>query len=84
MLDANMNLKIIDFGLSTILKKSELLQNACGSPSFAAPEMLLGQKFDGFACDVWASGVLLFSMICGFLPFDDEQVDRLYKKIVRG
>ncbi|KAH0574496.1 Kinase, CAMK CAMKL [Spironucleus salmonicida] len=84
LLDINHNCKVIDFGLSTVLQQSQSLDTACGSPSYAAPEMLTGKKYDGFKTDVWASGIVLFAMICGHLPFDDDQVDRLYKKIIVG
>jgi 5'-AMP-activated protein kinase catalytic alpha subunit len=70
LLDANKNIKIADFGLSNTYKKGELLKTACGSPCYAAPEMIAGKKYEGVNVDIWSSGVVLFAMICGYLPFE--------------
>lgn len=78
------NVKIIDFGLSNILAADYKLKTQCGSPSYASPEMLLGKKYDGPAIDVWALGIILFAMVCGYLPFDDDEQPLLYKKIIKG
>ena len=80
----NLNIKIVDFGLSNIYKDDELLQSKCGSLCFAAPEMISGKKYNGLNADIWSSGVILFSMICGFLPFQEEDSQLLYQKIVKG
>ena len=45
----------------------------CGSPSYASPEIIKGEIYDGFKIDVWASGIILFAMLCGYLPFDDDE-----------
>ena len=79
-----MQIKIIDFGLSNVLEKDYKLKTACGSPSYASPEMLSQKKYDGPAVDVWSCGVILFAMICGYLPFDDDDLQKLYKKIISG
>lgn len=78
------NVKVIDFGLSNILQADYKFKTQCGSPSYASPEMLLGKKYDGPAIDVWALGIILFAMVCGYLPFDDEETTKLYKKIIKG
>ena len=77
-------LKIIDFGLSNYFKKDqlELLETPCGSPCYASPEMLSGQSYNGFKIDIWASGIILFAMLCGFLPFDHKDNDKLFMKIL--
>ena len=77
-------LKIIDFGLSNYFnpQKDELLETPCGSPCYASPEMLSGNDYDGFKIDIWATGIILFAMLCGFLPFDDKDNDVLYEKIM--
>ena len=77
-------LKIIDFGLSNYFKKDqiELLETPCGSPCYASPEMLSGVNYDGFKIDIWASGIILFAMLCGFLPFDDKDNNILFQKIL--
>jgi 5'-AMP-activated protein kinase catalytic alpha subunit len=77
-------IKIVDFGLSNIYKKGELLKTPCGSPCYAAPEMILGNRYNGLFVDIWSSGIILFSMVFGFLPFDEPCQDILYKKITKG
>lgn len=78
-------LKLIDFGLSNTWGKSGKLSTACGSPSYAAPEMILGETdYYGSRVDIWSCGVILYVMVCGFLPFEDNNVDKLYKKIIEG
>ena len=80
------NLKIIDFGLSNTYgdKPNEMLSTACGSPCYAAPEMLSGKIYKGGGVDIWSVGVVLFSMICGYLPFHEETNKEMYKKIIEG
>ena len=77
-------LKIIDFGLSNYFKQTqkELLETPCGSPCYASPEMLSGKNYDGFKIDIWATGIILFAMLCGFLPFDHKDNDKLFLKIL--
>ncbi|CAD8051193.1 unnamed protein product [Paramecium sonneborni] len=84
LLDNNKNLKIVDFGLSNTYKSEELLKTACGSPCYAAPEMIEGQKYQGVKVDLWSSGVILFACLCGYLPFEDQNTSALYKKILSG
>lgn len=60
----------------------EQLKTACGSPCYAAPEMIAGKKYDGLQVDLWSAGVILFAMICGILPFEDPNTSALYKKIL--
>ena len=84
LLDSNKNIKICDFNLSNFYNKNELLKTQCGSPCYAAPEMIKGKKYKGIKIDIWSSGIILFVMLCGFLPFNDEKNDILYKKIVKG
>ena len=77
-------LKIIDFGLSNYFKSNqiELLETPCGSPCYASPEMLSGENYDGFKIDIWATGIILFAMLCGYLPFDHKDNDKLFLKIL--
>ena len=79
-----MNIKIIDFGLSNTFLEGELLKTACGSPCYAAPEMIAGKKYKPVHVDVWSCGVILYAMICGYLPFEDNDTAKLYKKIMDG
>ena len=84
LLDAKKNIKIADFGLSNLYNKNQLLLTACGSPCYAAPEMINGKAYKGVLVDIWSSGIILFAMICGYLPFEDNNNDVLYKKITDG
>ena len=84
LLDSKKNIKIVDFGLSNLYKDNGLLSTACGSPCYAAPEMIAGKKYRGLEVDIWSSGVILFALICGYLPFDDDDTTVLYSKIMKG
>ena len=79
-------LKIADFGLSNIFsqKNNFMLSSPCGSPCYAAPEMLSGNKYQAPQIDIWSCGITLYAMLCGFLPFDDDNNDILYNKICEG
>ena len=75
-------LKIIDFGLSNYFyDKNDLLSTPCGSPCYASPEMVSGKKYNGFKVDIWSTGIILYAMLCGFLPFEDKNNEILFKKI---
>ena len=84
IIDKKLNLKIVDFGLSNMYKHNELLSTACGSPSYAAPEMLCGKKYNGLTVDIWSCGIILYAMLCGCVPFEDKNNEKLYKKILDG
>ena len=76
-------LKIIDFGLSNYFKEGQntLLYTPCGSPCYASPEMVTGNNYDGVMIDIWSTGIILFAMLCGYLPFEDKNNEKLFKKI---
>ena len=76
-------LKIIDFGLSNYFINDELLFTPCGSPSYTPPEMIKGYKYNGYAVDIWSSGIILYGMLCGYLPFEERDNKALFKKIVK-
>ena len=94
------NIKIIDFGLSNLYYTDlsiindeqnsyeaegvELLETPCGSPGYAPPEMVLGYCYNGLLTDIWSSGIILFAMLCGSFPFDDDSEQVLYSKIIKG
>jgi serine/threonine protein kinase len=88
LLDGDRNIRIVDFGLSTRCSPGQVLKHACGSPCYAAPEMLTraGQTsgYVGHPVDIWSTGVTLFAMVCGFLPFEHANTSSLYKKIIAG
>ena len=83
LLDENKVLKIIDFGLSNFYNGT-YLSTPCGSPCYASPEMVSGKSYNGFYIDVWSTGIILFAMMCGYLPFEDPDNDILFKKILAG
>ena len=72
-------LKIIDFGLSHEYDGNILLKTKCGSPSFAAPEIIKGKDFVGFKIDIWCCEIILYAMVCGYLPFEGETNKELFK-----
>ncbi|CAE7423159.1 KIN10 [Symbiodinium sp. CCMP2456] len=82
LLDEHNNIKIVDFGLSNVFRQGQLLKTACGSPCYAAPEMIAGHSYVPHLCDLWSCGVILFAMVCGYLPFEDQNTSALYKKIL--
>ena len=81
LLDDNNVVKIADFGLSNLMKDGKLLKTNCGSLNYAAPEIIGRKSYEGTTVDIWSCGVILFTMLVGALPFDDEIVSLLYKKI---
>ncbi|KAM9782767.1 uncharacterized protein ACB057_015039 [Neosynchiropus ocellatus] len=89
LLDEQNNIKIVDFGLSNTLKPDslslELLTTQCGSPAYAAPELLAHKKY-GPKVDVWSIGVSMFAMLTGTLPFTVEpfNIKQLHQKMVNG
>lgn len=84
LLDHNLNVKIADFGLSNIMRDGDFLKTSCGSPNYAAPEVISGKLYAGPEIDIWSCGVILFVMLCGRLPFDDDHIPMLFKKINSG
>ncbi|KAL5149994.1 SNF1-related protein kinase catalytic subunit alpha KIN10 [Glycine soja] len=81
LLDSKFNIKIADFGLSNIMRDGHFLKTSCGSPNYAAPEVISGKLYAGPEVDVWSCGVILYALLCGTLPFDDENIPNLFKKI---
>ncbi|KAK9012589.1 hypothetical protein V6N11_040634 [Hibiscus sabdariffa] len=81
LLDSKCNVKIADFGLSNIMRDGHFLKTSCGSPNYAAPEVIFGKLYAGPEVDVWSCGVILYALLCGTLPFDDENIPNLFKKI---
>ncbi|KAK3309159.1 kinase-like domain-containing protein [Chaetomium strumarium] len=84
LLDDNLNVKIADFGLSNIMTDGNFLKTSCGSPNYAAPEVIGGKLYAGPEVDVWSCGVILYVLLVGRLPFDHEHIPTLFAKIARG
>ncbi|CAF1043985.1 unnamed protein product [Didymodactylos carnosus] len=84
LLDDASHVKIADFGLSNMMKDGELLKTSCGSPNYAAPEVVSGELYAGPEVDIWSCGVILYALLTGTLPFDDDNVQLLFKKIRSG
>jgi serine/threonine protein kinase len=78
-----MNIKIGDFGLSCLAGDGKSLKTSCGSPNYAAPELLSGERYDGCSADMWSTGVILFASLMGTLPFDSACMATLFEKIRR-
>ncbi|XP_050572509.1 maternal embryonic leucine zipper kinase-like [Cygnus atratus] len=86
LIDEEHNLKLIDFGLCAKPKGGldYHLNTCCGSPAYAAPELIQGKAYIGSEADIWSMGVLLYALLCGFLPFDDDNVMAVYRRIMQG
>ena len=83
LLDINNNIKISDFGLSTFNERCSYLQTPCGTPSYAPPEMLRGERYKGTSSDVWSCGIILYAMLCGSLPFAESKEEIICQKILQ-
>ncbi|KAE8659663.1 CBL-interacting protein kinase 19 [Hibiscus syriacus] len=87
LLDENGNLKISDFGLSTVsdqIRQDGLFHTFCGTPAYVAPEVLGRKGYDAAKVDIWSCGVILFVLMAGYLPFHDHNIMAMYKKICKG
>ncbi|URE42083.1 cbl-interacting protein kinase [Musa troglodytarum] len=87
LLDEHGDLKVSDFGLSALpeqLCHDGLLHTQCGTPAYVAPEILRCRGYDGAKADLWSCGVILFVLLAGFLPFQDESLTRMYRKVFKA
>ena len=84
LLTKDSEIKIIDFGLSNYYNGEKDLETPCGSPCYASPEMVSGNKYNGFNIDIWATGIILFAMVCGYLPFENPDNDKLFEQILKA
>lgn len=84
LLDKDMNLKITDFGLGNTYSRRGRLKTPCGSPCYAAPEMIAGKKYEPLKIDIWSAGITLYVMLSGSFPFSDPTVSGLYQKILKS
>ena len=81
LLDGDNNVKLADFGLSNIMKDGIFLYSSCGSPNYAAPELISGKYYNGASIDIWSCGVILYTLLTGSLPFNEKATAKLYQKI---
>ncbi|KAL5574470.1 hypothetical protein UlMin_016169 [Ulmus minor] len=87
LLDENGDLKVSDFGLSALTEQlwnDGLLHTRCGTPAYVAPEVLRKKGYDGAKADLWSCGVVLFVLLAGYLPYQDENVMKMYRKIFKA
>ncbi|KAF8074990.1 kinase-like domain-containing protein [Lyophyllum atratum] len=85
LLDNDCNIKIADFGMAAWQANNDgMLRTSCGSPHYAAPEIISGVTYNGSAADIWSCGVILFALLAGKLPFDHEDCATLLNQVKGG
>ena len=84
LLDGKKMIKVSDFGLSTKYSNRKNLKTACGTPSYAPPEMISGEQYNGMKSDIWSCGVILYAMLAGYLPFYESNEDIVCQKILQA
>ncbi|KAI0522953.1 hypothetical protein KFK09_005342 [Dendrobium nobile] len=87
LLDEKGDLKVSDFGLSAVsdqIRQDGLFHTFCGTPAYVAPEVLSRKGYDAARVDIWSSGIILFVLMAGYLPFHDQNVLAMYRKIYKG
>ncbi|KAL0077032.1 kinase-like domain-containing protein [Phycomyces blakesleeanus] len=81
LLDKEKSIKIADFGMASLQPAGSLLETSCGSPHYASPEIVNGIPYDGSASDIWSCGIILYALLSGHLPFDDDNIRQLLNKM---
>ncbi|KAH7834541.1 hypothetical protein Vadar_017198 [Vaccinium darrowii] len=87
LLDEKLDLKVTDFGLSALtdqIQPDGLLHTRCGTPAYLAPEILANKGYDGAKVDIWSSGIILYALNAGYLPFNDRNIMDMYRQIYKG
>ena len=84
LIDLNNNIKLCDFGVGKMIQDKEVLLDQCGTPAYIAPEILANKGYEGFGVDVWSSGVVLYTMLCGSVPFKANNLNDLQNMIISG
>ena len=77
-------IKLIDFGISRNYPRNKLLNSPCGTTAYAPPEMHKREEYYGLLTDIWSAGVVLYSMIYGYLPFSDDDSEENIQNIING
>ncbi|KAI8968159.1 kinase-like domain-containing protein [Mycotypha africana] len=84
LFDQDRNIKIADFGMASLQPTGSMLETSCGSPHYASPEIVNGIRYNGAASDIWSCGIILYALLCGHLPFDDDNIRQLLTKVKLG
>lgn len=84
LLDKDKNIKVADFGMAAWQADERMLETSCGSPHYASPEIVAGKMYNGSASDIWSCGIILFALLTGRLPFDDDNIRALLQKVKIG
>lgn len=84
LLDKHRNIKIADFGMAALETSDKMLETSCGSPHYASPEIVAGKNYHGAPSDIWSCGIILFALLTGHLPFDDDNIRKLLLKVQEG
>lgn len=84
LLDKHRNIKIADFGMAALETSDKMLETSCGSPHYASPEIVAGKSYHGSSSDIWSCGIILFALLTGHLPFDDDNIRKLLLKVQEG
>ncbi|WVQ93812.1 hypothetical protein IAU59_000890 [Kwoniella sp. CBS 9459] len=84
LLDKDKNIKVADFGMAAWEAGERMLETSCGSPHYASPEIVAGKAYHGSSSDIWSCGIILFALLTGRLPFDDDNIRSLLQKVKIG
>ncbi|KAL1970344.1 hypothetical protein VTN77DRAFT_5504 [Rasamsonia byssochlamydoides] len=84
LLDANHNIKLADFGMAALQPAGHWLNTSCGSPHYAAPEIIYGRRYRGDKADIWSCGIILYALLTGFLPFDGGDLSTTLRLVKKG
>lgn len=84
LLDSGHNIKLADFGMAALQPIGHWLNTSCGSPHYAAPEIIYGRRYRGDKADIWSCGIILYALLTGYLPFDGGDLPGTLRLVKRG
>ena len=84
LLDAWHNVKLADFGMAALQPAGHWLNTSCGSPHYAAPEIIYGRRYRGDRADIWSCGIILYALLTGYLPFDGGDLPNTLRLVKKG